>query len=147
MPIDTTDTSMTTRQKFEAHVNEPSCAACHSTFDPIGFGMEDMDGIGRFRSTENGKPVDSSGALSNTDVDGPFEGPAALSMKLAQSQQLASCMVEHFFSFAQAREPETADECVGSVVERQVCAGRWAHQQPDRCYVADRTFAYRKDDR
>ena len=52
--------------------------------------MEDMDGIGRFRTKENGLPVDSSGALTGTDVDGPFEGPADLAAKVSQSKMIAS---------------------------------------------------------
>jgi len=147
MPIDPNDTSMTTRHKFEAHLNDASCAACHSTFDPIGFGMEDMDGLGRFRTTENGLTVDSSGALTNTDVDGPFEGPAALSMKLAQSNQLATCMVAHFFSFALAREPESNDQCVVQAWSAKFAQGGGRINALIDSYVTDKTFAYRKDDR
>ena len=147
MPVDTADTSKTTRQKFEDHLNMPSCAACHASFDPIGFGMEDMDGIGRFRTTENGLPVDSTGSLTNTDVDGPFEGPAALSLKLAQSAQLATCMVNHFFSFAQARDAEDADQCVIQEWSAKFAQGGGRINDLVNTYVVHRNFVYRKDDR
>ena len=68
MPIDATDTTHTTRQKLDDHLNQASCSACHASFDPIGFGLENMDALGRFRTTENGMAVDSSGALTGTDA-------------------------------------------------------------------------------
>lgn len=147
MPVDTTDTTQTTRQKFQAHLTEPTCSACHSAFDPIGFGMEDMDGIGRFRTTENGLPVDSSGALTGTDVDGPFEGPADLAAKLSQSKMIASCMVSHFFNFAQARDADAPAQCVVQEWSDQFNRGGGRIKDLISAYIAHRNFAYRKDDR
>lgn len=147
VPVDTTDRTMTTRQKFEAHLNMPSCSACHAFFDPMGFGMEDMDGLGRFRTTENGMPVDSTGALTGTDVDAPFEGPADLSTKLAQSQTLATCMVRHFFNFAQARDPLPSDSCVLDSWSHTFAQGGGRIADLVNAAVADQRFALRKDDR
>jgi hypothetical protein len=146
MPIPT-DTVSTTRQKFEDHVVNPACSGCHSVFDPIGFGMEDMDGLGRFRTTENGLPVDSSGALSATDVDGDFNGPAQLSTKLAQSAEVSSCMVNHFFSFAQLRDPAAADQCVVQDWATTFAKGGGKINDLVAAYVAHRDFVYREDDR
>lgn len=147
MPVDTTDTTQTTRQKFESHLTQPSCAACHATFDPIGFGMEDMDGLGRFRTMENGLPVDSSGELTGTDVDGPFEGPAALAVKLSQSKTVAACMVNHFFNFAQSRDPVKSDQCVVKDWSDKFAAGGGRINDLVSAYVAHQNFVYRKDDR
>jgi hypothetical protein len=147
MPIDATDTTKTTRQKLDAHLNQPSCSACHSTFDPIGYGLEDMDALGRFRSTESGLPVDSSGALTGTDVDGAFEGPADLSTKLAQSKLVESCMVSHFFNFAQARDTAPSDQCVLKDWSDKFAAGGGRINDLIAAYVAHPNFAYRKDDR
>jgi hypothetical protein len=147
MPIDATDTTQTTRQKLDAHLTEPSCAACHTAFDPIGYGLEDMDALGRFRSTENGLPVDSSGALTGTDVDGAFEGPADLSTKLAQSKMIQSCMVSHFFNFAQARDAAPSDQCVLQDWSTKFAAGGGRISDLVATYVAHPSFAYRKDDR
>jgi Protein of unknown function (DUF1588)/Protein of unknown function (DUF1592)/Protein of unknown function (DUF1585) len=147
MPIDATDSSQTTRQKLDGHLNAPSCAACHSTFDPIGFGLEDMDGLGRFRTTENGLAVDSSGTLSGTDVDGPFEGPAELAVKLSQSKLIESCMVSHFFNFAQAREPTPAEQCVLKDWSDKFALGGGRINDLVSAYIAHQNFAYRKDDR
>lgn len=146
-PIDSTDATTTTRQKFEVHEQDPACKGCHLTFDPIGYGFEQMDGIGRYRTTENGAMVDSTGTLSNTDVDGPFVGPAQLSMKLAQSQQMQACMVNHFFSFAQTRSTTDSDTCVIQTWANkfQVAGGHVKDLVMN--YVADPNFVNRKDDR
>jgi hypothetical protein len=50
------------RKKLQAHRTAPDCAACHNILDPIGFGLESFDAIGKYRTTyENGDPVDTSG--------------------------------------------------------------------------------------
>jgi hypothetical protein len=147
MPVDRIDSTTTTRQKFEDHLTQPSCAACHAAFDPIGFGLEDMDGLGRFRIAENGLPVDSSGALTGTDVDGAFEGPANLATKLSHSQDLASCMVSHFFNFAQARDPDSNDQCVLRAWTATFAQGGGRINTLVYAYVTDKNFAFRKDDR
>lgn len=146
-PVDDADGTRTTRQKFEAHVNEPSCKACHQSFDPIGFGLEQMDGLGRFRTTEHGLPVDSHGELTGTDVDGLFEGPAALSDKLAKSDMLASCLVNRFFAFAVARASGPADACVVENWSQAFKAGGTHIKDLVLTYVTDPSFATRREDR
>jgi hypothetical protein len=146
-PLDTADTTKTTRQKFEMHVNEDSCRGCHQSFDPIGFGLEQMDGLGRFRTTENGLRVDSSGELSGVDVGGKFEGPAQLSLMLSQSKVLESCMVQHFFTFAQARPPTEDDDCVVQNWTDDFAQSGGTIKNLVFSYVVHPTFANRKDDR
>jgi hypothetical protein len=51
------------RQQMEKHRDDPGCASCHALMDPIGFGMENFDAIGRWRDQENGIPIDPAGKL------------------------------------------------------------------------------------
>ncbi|HWA76845.1 MAG TPA: DUF1592 domain-containing protein [Polyangiaceae bacterium] len=146
-PLDAADTTKTTRQKFEMHLNEDSCRGCHQSFDPIGFGLEQMDGLGRFRTTENGQPVDSKGELAGADVGGTFEGPAQLSALLAPSKMLQSCMVEHFFMYAQARPSTTTDACVVQDWDSKFSQGGGRIKDLVLSYVVHPSFANRKDDR
>lgn len=146
-PVDDADTTRTTRQKFEAHVNEASCNACHQNFDPIGFGLEQMDGLGRFRTMEHGLLVDSHGELTGTDVDGLFEGPAELSSKLAQSDTLATCLVDRFFSFAVARPSGPGDTCVVESWAQAFKAGGTHIKDLALTYVTDPSFVTRREDR
>jgi hypothetical protein len=101
----------TTRQKFEGHATDPVCMACHRSIDPIGFGLEMMDGMGAYRETEVGLPIDSHGELRGTDVDGPFQGPAELADRLVQSRQVRDCFVVQAFRFVEGRDEEPADAC------------------------------------
>jgi len=152
-PIDPADMTATTRQKLDAHLNEPSCAACHATFDPIGYGFEQMDGIGRYRAMEAGQTVDSTGMLTGTTaadgskVDGAFVGPAQLSTMLSQSKLVESCMTEHFFNFAQARATIPSDSCVISGWASKFSSGGGHIKDLVLSAVVDPNFANRKDDR
>jgi hypothetical protein len=101
---------LTTRERLGQHTMDPSCAGCHQMMDPIGFAFENFDGIGRYRTMEQGKKIDASGSLSNTDVDGAFVGPVELAQKLAGSKQVRECVMTTLLSFAQG--PQPADACL-----------------------------------
>jgi hypothetical protein len=102
----------TTRQKFEAHAANPDCKGCHALMDPIGFGLEMMDGMGRYRADEAGIPVDSRGLLTDTDVDGPFRGPAELADRLVRSREVRACFVTQLFRYVEGRDVRPgADDC------------------------------------
>ncbi len=104
------DPTKTTRERFSAHSNDPFCASCHRLIDPVGFGFEEFDGIGAFRTIENGKPVDDSGTMYGTlDIDGDFRGASELSEKLITSKQFQDCVVRQMFRFAMG-EAETSDD-------------------------------------
>jgi hypothetical protein len=86
------DPTLTTRQRFQQHSTDPACASCHTLMDPIGLGFESFDGIGQFRTTENGLTIDASGTISASDVDGNFVGVVDLAHRLAQSQEVRACV-------------------------------------------------------
>jgi hypothetical protein len=100
----------TARERFAVHTANPSCAACHLIIDPVGFGFEGYDAVGRYQTTDAGKRVDARGEIHGSeDLDGPFEGALELGRKLAASDQVRRCLVEQWFSFAQGRGPEAGD--------------------------------------
>jgi hypothetical protein len=106
------DPNATTRERFDLHRSDPSCAGCHNLIDPIGFGFEHYDGIGAWRDTEAGKPVDASGELFGTDdINGTFEGAPELARLLASSEQVRTCVAEQWFGFAFGRTPAEDDTC------------------------------------
>ncbi|HET9933101.1 MAG TPA: DUF1588 domain-containing protein [Polyangiaceae bacterium] len=116
------DEVATTRQKFEQHSNNDACRGCHQAMDPIGFGLEMMDAIGRYRDTENGLPVNSKGQLSGTDVDGPFEGPAELADKLLASRIVRDCFTVQMFRYVAGRDTESGDSCLLQALQRRFAA-------------------------
>ena len=111
------DSNGTTRQKFQQHTSDKTCQICHRRIDPIGFGMEMMDALGSFRDTEAGLPVDSSGELTGTDVDGAFHGPAELADRLLASRQVRDCFVVQMFRYVEGRDEVMADKCEISVMQ------------------------------
>lgn len=69
----------TLREELAAHRRNESCATCHDKIDPIGFGLENFDAIGRFRTEEAGRPVDAAGTLpGGVTINGPAELRQAL---------------------------------------------------------------------
>ncbi len=106
------DPSKTTREQFEEIGNNPDCSGCHSLMNPIGFGFENFDGIGLWRDTQNGKPIDSTGEITATDsLDGTFAGPVDLAGKLAASSEVAECVSSQWFRFSYNRTVTQDDAC------------------------------------
>ncbi len=99
---------MTLRQMFEMHRNEVRCAVCHDRIDPIGFGLENFDAIGRWRTTDNGLPVDATGTLPGGEQ---FEGPEELKrILLGRSEEFARMVTSEMLRFALGRDLEYFDE-------------------------------------
>ncbi len=108
---DPTVQNVTTRQRFGEHVSSAFCASCHTTIDGIGFGFEEFDGIGAYRTTENGLPVDSSGTIMGTgEIDGAYDGVSELAPKVAGSRHLVDCFVKQAYRYAMGQvEPAQGD--------------------------------------
>ncbi len=101
----------TMRERFATHTSNASCAACHLFIDPIGFGFEHYDALGKWRDLDGGKAVDSSGEIKNTrDINGPFDGAVELGHKLVASDQAHECMVKQWFAYAQGRSADDGDQ-------------------------------------
>ncbi len=108
---------MTARQQLELRTSPIECAGCHSVMNPVGFGWESLDALGRYRTEENGLPIDTSGELVGTrDIDGPFTGVRELSEKLAQSGQVQECLVIQSYRYAFGRGENRGDSCAISEV-------------------------------
>lgn len=101
-------TVKTTRERVNQHAADPSCAGCHVLIDPIGFGFETFDGIGKRRETENGKPIDDSGEVVNTSI-GRFKGAVELARKVGVSPEAARCLVTQIYRSALGRTEHDTD--------------------------------------
>jgi hypothetical protein len=107
------DPGATTRQKFSEHETDPACSGCHHLMDPIGFGFEHYDGIGRWRDQDHGFPVDATGDIQGTtDSDGPFDGAVELGARLSQSEQVRQCIATQWFRFGYGHAEGSEDACV-----------------------------------
>jgi hypothetical protein len=95
------------RQRLDAHRNNPSCAACHSVIDPVGFALENFDAIGAWRERDGDTPVDARGTLVNgTQISGPEDLTAAL---LSQSRMFVTTVTEKLMTYALGREIDYRD--------------------------------------
>jgi Protein of unknown function (DUF1592)/Protein of unknown function (DUF1588)/Protein of unknown function (DUF1595)/Protein of unknown function (DUF1585) len=99
---DTSD-AKTVRERLEQHMTDPSCAGCHQMLDGIGFGLENFDAVGRYRTTENGETIDAQSEipveLPGLDgfVGGPFAGAAEAGAILAAQPAVRECLVRNLF--------------------------------------------------
>ncbi len=105
------DPGSTARERFAQHSSDPACSGCHRLMDPIGFGFESYDAIARYRTTENGKTIDATGTLTESDIDGEFDGAVDLAHQLAASGDVQSCYVKQWFRYAYGRGETDEDVC------------------------------------
>jgi len=95
------------RERMEKHRANPVCAGCHKAMDPIGFALESFDGIGRWRTTEDGAPINTAGTLFNgADVDGIVGLRRNL---VAQPDIFVGVMTEKMLTYALGRGLEYYD--------------------------------------
>jgi hypothetical protein len=89
------------RQQMEKHRANAVCASCHTKMDGLGFGLENYDGIGKWRTMDGKFPIDSSGVLPNGKT---FSTPAEMrSLLKTQLPQFARCMVEKMLTYSLGR--------------------------------------------
>jgi hypothetical protein len=99
---------LTLRQQLERHRADPNCAACHARMDPIGFGLENFDPVGRWRTTSADKPIDSAGVLVTGEK---FSGPAELKkVLLGKKDQFNRNLTGKLLAYAVGRGIEYYDQ-------------------------------------
>jgi hypothetical protein len=100
-PAPGTPAPMTMRETLAAHRQLPQCASCHNTIDPIGLGFENFDGIGLYRTTDAGKPIDAAGVLPDGTA---FSGPGELATILSKPERgFEACMARQLLTYTVGR--------------------------------------------
>ena len=110
--------SATQREQLEAHRANPTCAACHRRMDPLGFGLENFDAVGKWRTRDGSFAVDASGALP----DGrSFSGPAELTTILASEREaFAKALTSKMLTYALGRGLEPYDRRTVRMIARKL---------------------------
>jgi hypothetical protein len=113
-----TGTNQTNRQIVNGITGPGTCGAgCHGTFiNPAGFAFENFDGLGTFRTIENGQPIDTSGTYPFTEGDKSFANLAEFGKALADSQQLHACHAISWAADLYARVPRAGDVTAAAAV-------------------------------
>ncbi|MEX0792500.1 MAG: DUF1592 domain-containing protein [Pirellulaceae bacterium] len=115
------------RERLQIHRENPSCATCHNTIDPVGFGLENFDAIGRWREEDNGTKVDSAGKLPGGEA---FTNPKELKQAvLRQKEKFVTLLTEKMLSYALGRGLVPSDYCaVEEITQRLAAHDYQAHQ-------------------
>jgi hypothetical protein len=135
----------TTRQRFTQHDTDPFCAGCHHLMDPIGFGFENYDPLGLWRTQDEGQPIDPTGLVSDSkDANGPFNGAVALAQRLSTSAEVRACMVTQWFTYAEGRPPTTDDTCSTGQLQAAFAAANYDIKDLLVALTQTDAFLYRK---
>ena len=103
----TVASTLSVRERLTLHRSIPGCAGCHKLIDPPGFALENFDAVGRWRTLEEGKPVDASGGLPDGSQ---FDGVAGLEESLLRRPEvIAGTVTEKLMTFALGRGLEFRD--------------------------------------
>jgi Protein of unknown function (DUF1592)/Protein of unknown function (DUF1588)/Protein of unknown function (DUF1587)/Protein of unknown function (DUF1585)/Protein of unknown function (DUF1595) len=119
-------TSMSLRQQMEKHRDNAVCASCHTKMDPLGFGLENYDAIGRWRMLDGKFPVDSSGTLPNGKS---FNTPAEMrAVLISQLPDFAHCVIEKMLTYAIGRGLQPYDRPAVNEISRKLEAQGYPFQ-------------------
>jgi hypothetical protein len=103
----TVSASLPVRERLMQHRANAACASCHNLMDPVGFSLENFDAVGRWRTMEEGVPVDASGGLPDGSK---FSGVAGLEEALLKRPDIfVETMSEKLLTFALGRGMEYYD--------------------------------------
>jgi hypothetical protein len=91
---------LTTRERIALQTKAQACMSCHGMINPLGFALEHYDPLGRFRATEQGRPIDAKGSYAPVAGDAvKFNGARELGEFLVRSEETHGAFVEHLFHF------------------------------------------------
>ena len=126
------------RTQMEKHRSDPACATCHSRMDVLGFGLENYDAIGHWRTNDGKFPVDSSGTLPNGTT---FSSPAEL-RKLLQANlpEFNRCLTEKMLTYALGRGLDRRDAPAVAAIVKKVEASGYGFQSLIREVVKSYPF-------
>ena len=116
----------TTRERYAVHSENQPCAGCHANIDMVGFLFEHYDAVGRWRDTENGKPIDATGVVYDTSLsDVPLDGAVELTEALRDAPEVQACAVRQWFRWAHGRDEGTDDSCTLEQLDEAFASGQF----------------------
>ena len=111
------------RQQMEVHRKNPACATCHSKMDPLGFGLENFDAVGAWRTTDGKFPVDATGVLPDGKT---FTGPVELKSRLLTNRDaFVKGLTDKLVTYALGRGLERADRPVVAAIAGKLPASNY----------------------
>ncbi|MBA3845246.1 MAG: DUF1592 domain-containing protein [Planctomycetes bacterium] len=130
------------RARLEAHRAKPACAACHDRLDPLGFGFENYDAIGRWRDSDGAGAIDSTGMLPNGMT---FSGPVELKkLFLGRGRDFARSLTEKMLTYALGRGLEECDAPTVDAIVARLERDEWRFSSLILGIVESYPFRYRR---
>jgi hypothetical protein len=130
----------TLRERLMQHRQNPACASCHDRIDPIGFGMENYDVLGRWRTEDAGKPIDAKGVLPDgTAFDGPDELRKVL---LARKNLFIRHLTSKLLGYALGRGLTLEDSCTVDAIVAELEKNEYKAQTLIQGIVMSVPFRY-----
>jgi hypothetical protein len=100
----------TLREQLDVHRTKAECAACHDKMDPLGFGLENFDALGRWRDKDRDEPIDANGTLPSGQT---YNGPVGLKgILLERKDTIVKHLAKKMTGYAFGRELNKFDDCV-----------------------------------
>ena len=138
--------NLTLRERTELHRADPVCANCHRLLDPIGFGLENFDAIGRWRDQDdNGQPIDATGELPDGSR---FSSPQELKAMIAgRLDDFSRNLVEKLLAYALCRRLEGYDEIVVDDLMQEIAQDGYRMQTLVTAVVTSYPFTHRRTEK
>jgi hypothetical protein len=137
------NTHLSLRAALEQHRANPGCAGCHAVMDPIGFALENYNGIGQWRAEDGGSPIDASGKLP----DGTrFSGPSGLrnTMSTSKREEFANTVTEKLLTYGLGRGLEYYDQPAVRSILRECGPGDYRMRDLIQAVVMSTPFLERR---
>lgn len=132
------------REQLKIHREDPTCASCHDTLDPLGYGLENFDAIGRWRDKSEGKPVEAGGTLPGGEsFSGPIEFVEILKKR---EHDFAELVTRKMLTYALGRGLELPDSCTVDEIVADLQENDYRFSVLVRGIVRSRPFLMRRGD-
>lgn len=137
-----TASGLTFREKMDRHRTDPNCAACHAKMDPLGFGLENFDAVGKWRDEDLGRPVDASGELPGSVK---FSGPQELQgVLMDQKDKFVRSLSQEMLAYALGRGLSASDACHVDEITEKVKKGNYKFSVLVKAIVESEAFRMKR---
>jgi len=142
------DPTKNVRDALEEHRKNPSCAACHSLFDPYGLSLEHFDGIGRYRSAyADGATINAAAELAPSDIypqGVKFSGIQGLADTITKNPMFSECIADFMFTYGLGRLIAETDRPYLTAVQAEWATGTPSIRRLIHSLVRAETFRHRR---
>jgi hypothetical protein len=143
-PLPPAKPGLTTRERFDVHGQNECARGCHAMMDPLGFAFEHYDGIGAYRATDAGKPVDATGTITLDGAKRSFRDAVELTKLLAASKEVRACAARQLVRYVLKRHEAPGDAASLAFVDDAFAGSGYDLREALVAAAKSRSFFYRQ---